>query len=126
MILRQMAIAFLAGVLLAGVGGRAADDKKKDEPAEKSGTVAGIVTAKGENWLEVKADGEERPRRYSPNWVGGLPKDGGGFDKEIMKNIKEVTIGSRVRVEWKFHERPRAVKIEVLKKAEAKGEKKGS
>jgi hypothetical protein len=108
-----------------------ADDKEKKEPAKgekRGGTVTGTVTAKGdpakkENWIEVKADGEEKGRRYVPHWRGGLPKDGGGPDKEIVAQIKEVPIGSRVRIEWSFQERPRVEKIEVLKKGEGAKEK---
>jgi len=108
-----------------------ADDKEKKETAKeekRGGTVTGTVTAKGdpakkENWIEVKADGEEKGRRYVPHWRGGLPKDGGGPDKEIIAEIKEVPIGSRVRIEWSFQERPRVEKIEVLKKGEGAKEK---
>ncbi len=98
----------------------AADPKepdKKDEKKEekKSGTAVGEVTAKGDNYVEVKADGEEKARKYVPRWVGGLPKDGGGPDKDMLKTIKELKVGSRVKLEWEFEERPRVVKVEVLK-----------
>jgi len=86
-----------------------------DDPEKKSGTVVGTLTAKGDTWIEVKADGEEKARRYVPNWVGGTPQQGGGPDKEIVKVIKDLKPGSRVRVEWKFEERPRVIKVEVLK-----------
>jgi hypothetical protein len=78
--------------------------------------VTGIVTAKGDNWIEVKADGEEKGRRYVPHWRGGAPKDGGGPDKEMVAKIKEIPLKARVRLEWAFEERPRVEKIEVLKK----------
>jgi hypothetical protein len=100
---------------LVAVSGRAAaEDPKKD--SEKKGTVTGIVTAKGDNWIEVKADGEEKGRRYVPHWRGGAPKDGGGLDKEMVAKIKEIPLKARVRLEWTFEERPRVEKIEVLKK----------
>jgi hypothetical protein len=101
-----------------GLWSAAADDKK--EPETKSGTVVGVLAAKTENTIEVKADGEEKPRRYVPQWVGGAPAQGGGFDKEMLKTIKELKVGSRVRIEWKFEERPRVVKVEVLKAPAAK------
>ena len=90
-------------------------DEKKEH---RKGTVTGVVTAKGDNWIEVKADGEEKGRRYVPHWRGGNPKDGGGPDKKMLAEIKAVPIKSRVRLEWTFEERPRVEKIEVLKKAE--------
>lgn len=95
-------------VLLACSGVARADDKK-------SGTVSGIVTAKDKNWIEVKADGEEKGRRYVPRWIGGKPADGGGLDRKMLKTFADLKIGSRIRLEWEFEERARAVKIELLK-----------
>jgi hypothetical protein len=110
----RTSFAALALVLVFAAGGRAEEPKKKDET--KKGTVTGVVTAKGDNWIEVKADGEEKPRRYMPYWKGGQPKDGGGPDKDMVAKIKETPVKARIRLEWEFNERPRVVKIEVLKK----------
>lgn len=55
-------------VVLMFAGLNLADEKKK--PAKKSGTLTGAVTAKGKNYIEVKADGEENARRYMPRWIG--------------------------------------------------------
>ena len=107
----RISTAFAAALLFAGLA--AADDKP---PEGNKGTVVGVVTAKGANWLEVKADGEERARRYTPHWRGGAPKDGGGPDRKTLAAIQGVPVGSRVRLEWSFQERPRVEKIEVLKK----------
>lgn len=108
----------LAGVLLAGaIGADVPGDDKTDEPEKKSGSVVGVLTAKGTAWIEVKADGEQKARRYVANWVGGAPQEGGGPDKKVVKLIEELTLGSRLRLEWKFDERPRIVKVEVLKNA---------
>ena len=117
----------LAGALFATLAAFAADltagDKKdekgkKDEPCK--GTVVGQITAKSENFVEVKADGEEKARKYVPHWRGGAPDKGGGPDKEMLKQIGKLTVGSRVRLDWEFEERLRVVKIEVLKAAEGK------
>lgn len=91
-----------------------AEEPKKE--AAKKGTVTGIVTAKAANWIEVKSDGEEKGRRFIPNWRGGAPKDGGGPDKEMVAKLKDVPLKARVRVEWIFEEHYRVVKVEVLKK----------
>jgi hypothetical protein len=111
----------LIGWLLAAgalsLAGSAAAQDKKDQP--RKGTVTGIVSAKGSNWIEVTADGEEKGRRYVPHWTGGLPKDGGGPDKAMVKKIKDTPLKSRVRIEWEFEERARVIKIEVLKKSAA-------
>lgn len=107
-------------LFVCGVALQAADAQKeyKKDPDKKSGTVMGELTGKGDNYIEVKADGEEKPRRYVPHWRGGAPKDGGGLDKEMLKIFKDLKVGSRVRLQWEFEERARVVKIEVLKAPE--------
>jgi hypothetical protein len=94
-----------------------AQDKKDDrkDPDKRGGTVVGEVVKKDKNWIEIKADGEEKARRYFPRWVGGMPSAGGGLDKKILEEISKLKIGSRVKIQWEFEERPRVVKIEVLK-----------
>src|SRR5256885_639481 len=92
-------------VLSAFLVGFAAVDDKKDE--KKSGTVAGVVTAKEKNWIEVKAAGEEKARKYFLR---------GDTSAELKQAIKDVPTGSRVRIEWSFLERPRVIKLEILKK----------
>lgn len=120
---RRMAVRVLVGAVLLGglwAGLRPADaDEKSDkkESEKKSGTIVGEITARGKDYLEVKADGEEKARRYVPRWVGGAPKDGGGFDKDTVKAIGGVKVGDRVKLEWEFEERPRVVKVTVVKAA---------
>ena len=116
----------LAVALSATAQNKKADDKKSDEK-DRKGTVTGVVIAKGdpaknENWIEVKADGEEKGRRYVPHWKGGAPAAGGGPDKAMIAELKKVNVKDRVRLEWVFEERPRVEKIEVLK-GEGKKEK---
>lgn len=98
-----------------------ADEKKadkKDPPEKRSGTVVGLVTAKEKNWIEVKADGEEKGRRYFPRWIGGAPAAGGGLEKKTLETFAKLKLGTRIKLMWEFEERPRAVKIEVLKEPE--------
>jgi hypothetical protein len=106
----------------SGLVAVAAEEKKEKEPAQKSGTVTGVVAGKGDNYIEVKADGEEKARRYVPHWRGGAPAQGGGLDKKMLQTFRTLKIGDRIRLEWEFEERARAVKVEVLKPA-AKKEK---
>lgn len=119
----MLRIAVVLSVLLSGGGlllaqADAAKDKP-DKPPHRKGTVVGVVTAKGDNWIEVRADGEEKARRYVPHWRGGTPAQGDGFDKEMLAHIRATPVGSRVRLEWEFEERPRVVKLEILKKADS-------
>jgi hypothetical protein len=94
-----------------------AEDKKREKnPNEgKKGTVVGVLVAKGKGWIEVKADGEEKGRRYVPQWVGGMPAQGGGPDKKILKIYSDLKVGSRIEVEWLFEERLRSMKIKLIK-----------
>jgi hypothetical protein len=114
---RCVAWLLAAGLLGLALAPATADDKKDEK---RKGTVTGVVTEKddGGKWIEVKADGEVKPRRYVPHWRGGAPKDGGGPDKKMVAEIKKVPLKSRVRLEWSFEERPRVEKIEVLKKGD--------
>jgi hypothetical protein len=72
--------------------------------AERKGNVVGFAQAKGGHWIEVRADGEEKPRRYYC-----------GSDPIALKAVRETEIGSRVSLDWRFQEVFRVVKIEVLK-----------
>jgi hypothetical protein len=117
----------IALVFIAGFIGLAtelpAGDKKAGKDDKRKGTVVGVLTAKTDTYIDVKADGEEKARRYVPHWKGGMPEQGGGFDKAILKQIGELKVGSRIRLEWDFEERPRIVRIEVLKAASTKTDK---
>ena len=84
------------------------------ETGDKSGQGFGIVTAKGENWIEIKSEGVTE--RYSPRWIGKMPKDGGGLDKLLLRAIGERRIGDKVRFEWLFDERPRVVVLQLDKR----------
>ncbi len=121
MIARAVGMAFISIVVLAA--GLPAGEKKAGKDEKRKGTVVGVLTAKGDNFIEVKADGEEKARKYVPHWVGGKPADGGGYDKAILNQIRELKVGSRIRLEWDFEERPRVVRIELLKAAGTKQEK---
>jgi hypothetical protein len=110
-------LALVAGLWLAGRSVTADENKADEKKSEKvkSGTVVGVVTAKEEKWIEVKADGEEKGRRYVPHWVGGGTKGTGGLDKEMLKEIARTPVGARIKLDWEFDERARVVKIEILK-----------
>jgi hypothetical protein len=113
--------AALGLVLLSGEGQVFGQDKKAKDPLEgKKGTTIGTLTEKGPNFIEVKADGEEKGRKYVPEWRGGAPAQGGGPDKEMLKTFTKLQVGSRVEVEWVFHERLRALNVKVLKAADNK------
>ncbi len=94
----------------------AQEKKKEKNPLEgKKGTFIGTLVSKEKGGIEVKAPGDEKPRRFVPHWRGGQPAKGGGPDKAMLKVFSELKIGSRIEVEWVFEERFRAEKVTVLK-----------
>ncbi len=116
-LLGLVVLVFLCGIVaLTGTDGVIAQDKKKEkDPLEgKKGTVIGTLSDKGTNFIEVKADGEEKGRKYVPNWT----KEDRGPDKKMLKIISELKIGSRLEVEWLYEERFRVMGVKVLKAAE--------
>ena len=82
-------------------------------PAAQSGTMAGTVVEKGDNWIRVKAPGGES-ERFMPRWIGGMPADGGGLDKEMLAQLANIKVGDKVQLRWVMDERKRVVEIKVL------------
>jgi len=117
MVIFGMILAFVAFTdTNAAVFAQEKDKKKEKDPLEgKKGTAIGTLTDKGANFIELKADGEEKGRKYVPQWVGGAPAQGGGPDKKMLKVIGELKVGSRLEVEWLFEERLRVLGVKVLK-----------
>ena len=90
--------------------------KKAKSPEEgKKGTTVGLLVERGKDFILVKGDGEEKARRFVPQWKGGAPAQGGGPDKEVLKVFHDLKIGSRVEVKWVFEERLRALEVKVLR-----------
>ncbi|HJZ57110.1 MAG TPA: hypothetical protein VKE74_19225 [Gemmataceae bacterium] len=121
----RFAALLAAGAMLFALGAARGQEKKADPTR---GTVSGTVTAKGDRWIEVRADGEKHPRRYVAPWKGGLAADGGGPDATTIAMLKGVPANARVKLDWALaDDRPRIVKLEVFgegdagKKPEMKG-----
>ncbi len=115
--LRIVTTCSLLAALLLNVSAASAQDKKDEKKeAGKHGKVIGILVGVGKEKksIEVKADGEEKPRVYVPHWVGGAPAQGGGPDKKMLEVFSKLKVGSRVEVKWEFEERLRAVEVKVL------------
>ncbi len=87
-------------------------------PTATSGTVTGVITEKGEGWLRVKGTGGEN-ERYMARWIGGMPADGGGLDKDMVKTLTAVKVGDKVELKCIFDERPRVTELKVVEPAPA-------
>jgi len=116
---RFVASLVLSGLVLAAGLSSSAQEKKKDQKGQ-SGTAIGILVAKDKNSIDLKADGEEKARKYVPHWRGGAPAQGGGLDKDMLATFAKLKVGSRIEVKWEFEERLRAVEVKVLKEAAKK------
>ena len=86
-------------------------------PEQEEGVVTGTVSAKAEHWIEVTPEGGP-PERYTPRWIGGLPKDGGGLDRDMVRALAPLQVGDRVEVKWVRDERKRVVGVRVLERRE--------
>ena len=93
---------------------------------ERGGIVEGILVAKDTNSITVLSNGSKDPMRFTPYWHGGLPKDGGGLDKEMLEQIRELIPTNRVRVKWEFEERARVVEVKTLVPKRKKGTVRGT
>ena len=83
--------------------------------AEKKGDIInGILTAKGEEWIEVKEDDKKEARRYYPIWLGGTREEGGGYDKKTLETIKDLMVLNRVKLEYKIIERYRVISVKII------------
>ena len=51
---------------------------------------------------------------FMPYWRGGMPKDGGGFDKEMMKKLEQFKVGDKVKITWTMEEHQRIDSIEKV------------
>jgi len=80
-------------------------------PTSTSGVVQGTVVGKEKNTIDVKPDREGPVERYSPQWIGGMPNEGGGPDKNALQAISEVQVGDKVQVQWLYEQRKRIVQI---------------
>lgn len=77
-------------------------------PKTDEGSLVGNIVAKwDDNWIEIKP--VEGPlRRFVPRWIGGQD---GGLDATAKSLIREVEVGSEVKVQWIYDERLRLVNL---------------
>lgn len=82
-------------------------------PAGSKGVSVGVIASleKGRLILAT-ADGN---LLFMPNWTGGMPKDGGGFDKETLARLEHFKAGDKVSIAWTWSERRRIDTIDAAK-----------
>lgn len=106
----RMVVLCTALVCLWSIGA-SAEDKKTEAPAKgEKGVITGVIAKIDGGKVTVKAG--EKETVFIPYWRGGMPKDGGGFDKEMMKKLKEFKAGDKVKISWTMEEHKRIDSIE--------------
>jgi len=84
-----------------------------DDKEARTGKSIGILVSKGDKFIELRGDGEEKPRKYYARYLSE-PKP--GFDPEVLKTFNKLTIGSRLQLEWvSTNHGPQVFRVEVLK-----------
>ena len=108
---RSLMRAMLVGCFCMGVAFAAPEPT----PKETKGKIVGLITQKDGGKITVK--GEEGSLSLMPYWRGGMPSAGGGFDKEMLKQLEKFKIGDTVKIAWVFEEHYRIDKIQRVEKA---------
>lgn len=103
-----LALVLCTAPLWAEEGAAPREQPVKHEEATQ-GTVTGILTGRGDNWISVKAEGAREAVRYMPPWRGGMPSEGGGPDKAILEAIKKLIVTNLVEVTWEMQENTRRI-----------------
>ena len=80
---------------------------------EGSGKLTGTVVKVEKVFITVEAEDGTR-HRLMPRWVGGMPRDGGGHDREVLEQIHAVKQGQRVRLSWVIEEGKRVTGVKTL------------
>ena len=101
---------------MAEGGKQGAKMGQKNRAEKKSGTFVGTLAAKDGGKIVVESPNGRM--EFIPYWRGGAPDKGGGFDKEMMKQLEGFEKGDRVQVKWVFEEHNR---IDQIKKLDGKG-----
>jgi len=110
---------FIVGLFFCGPSGWSAS-----QPILKSGVVHGILSAKGEAWVDVKND-KGYSNRYLAKWQGGGPSSGGGFDPNDLHVISQLVVGNRVTLSWFWETHLRIDRIKTIPPTQSRGIFKG-
>jgi hypothetical protein len=91
-------------------------EKPKTPPEGTKGEITGEIIKKDGAKITVK--NEETELVLMPFWRGGMPADGGGFDKDMVKKLDGFKVGDKVKVTWVMEEHYRIVTIEHVEEGE--------
>jgi len=78
-----------------------------------SGVMEGILSSKGDTWIEVLDDGNYL-HRFIPEWIGQGPANGGTFEPKTIELLNDLVVGNRISVRWSMDEHLRLLDAQVL------------
>lgn len=108
-----LALALPLSLTAAEGEGKGHEPKKEAHDAMKAGTKgtsAGTIVSLEKGKLVLKT--EEGNLLFMAHWKGGMPKDGGGLDKEMLATLEKFKVGDQVKIAWVWEERRRIEKID--------------
>ena len=112
-------MAALAGLSVAAFTAAAhaeeSNDPNKPENYQgpRNGVMSGTVQQSDEPHRLIVTDKAGETRHFFPRWIGGMPADGGGFDKAMMSKLAKLKAGDEVEVKWILQERFRVIEVKV-------------
>lgn len=81
---------------------------------DRSGMMKGMVTMVDPDKGRLSVKTLQGEFAFIPRWVGGMPKDGGGFDRDMLGKLGNLCVGDYVEIAWERDEHLRVVKLGVL------------
>lgn len=81
---------------------------------KKEGQLNGILSSKGEAWVEIIEDNGLLNRYLAP-WHGGSPSRGGGFHSKTIDTFNDLVVGNRVKLDWFWDGHLRVKKVSQIK-----------
>ena len=78
-------------------------------PKTQGGIFIGYILKTSNRWIDAQNIDEGKPWRFYLPWVGGYPSEGGGYDLQILRDLKNRNPTDPIRFSWKYSSRPTVV-----------------
>ena len=100
------------GAFVAVSAEKAAEKPSVEKAKGEKGQITGQIVKKDGAIITVK--NEKETLKLYPYWRGGMPADGGGFEKDMVRTIEKLKVGDKVTVRWTMEEHARIDAIEKV------------
>lgn len=91
---------------------------ENEMPEEQGGIFEGYVLEVGDRWIDAQNKDEGKPWRFYLKWNGGYPENGGGYDLEVLEELKNHEPTNPIRFHWSFDLRPRIDRVLTFEEVE--------